>query len=447
MGNQISRNVISIVYFLFYVGSAPNLLARNTIVLLFFFFYGLVIAMKSNKKFDAVILIPLLLFAVINFLSILKWGGFSMEFLSNYVGYNLRYLTAYFFLKYVITNFFSFYDRLIYTLALISIPFWLVQLFDVSFFHDYLGFMNLDGDGDQRNRWHFLLYTAYPSWVNDGALRNSGFTSEPSFFGFLLLLWICLRLMRNRIKMDREIWIVMSVGLTTLSTTYFISLVMVFMFIVLNNRKVIYKILSVLGGIVFLYSFYVLPFGMQKIDMIWNNAKEKELSDYDYLSKGENISRVPNMLIAKDNIVKWPLGHGLNENGLLKTRSGVTIKGSGSFTNNCIYWGVSFFIFFPIVIWRFWYTLKHDLSMASRMLLLVMTCAWLFSSIELKDPLFFMIICIGLMRYVPVSVPVCKNGRVGLAHLRYTDSILDRFRERQLLKSIANRKRIADETL
>lgn len=103
MGNQISRNVISIVYFLFYVGSAPNLLARNAIVLLFFFFYGLVIAMKSNKKFDAVILIPLLLFAVINFLSILKWGGFSMEFLSNYVGYNLRYLTAYFFLKYVIT--------------------------------------------------------------------------------------------------------------------------------------------------------------------------------------------------------------------------------------------------------------------------------------------------------------------------------------------------------
>ena len=173
MGNQISRNVISIVYFLFYVGSAPNLLARNAIVLLFFFFYGLVIAMKSNKKFDAVILIPLLLFAVINFLSILKWGGFSMEFLSNYVGYNLRYLTAYFFLKYVITNFFSFYDRLIYTLALISIPFWLVQLFDVSFFHDYLGFMNLDGDGDQRNRWHFLLYTAYPSWVTESEYRHS----------------------------------------------------------------------------------------------------------------------------------------------------------------------------------------------------------------------------------------------------------------------------------
>lgn len=79
MGNQISRNVISIVYFLFYVGSAPNLLAKIRLYYCFFF-YGLVIAMKSNKKFDAVILIPLLLFAVINFLSILKWGGFSMEF-------------------------------------------------------------------------------------------------------------------------------------------------------------------------------------------------------------------------------------------------------------------------------------------------------------------------------------------------------------------------------
>lgn len=52
-----------------------------------------------------------------------------------------------------------------------------------------------------------------------------------------------------------------------------------------------------------------------------------------------------------------------------------------------------------------------------------------------------MIICIGLMQYVPVSVPVCKNGRVGLVHLRYTDSILNRFREKQLLKSISNRKR------
>lgn len=438
MGNQISRNLISIVYFLFYVGSAPNLLARNTIVLLFFFFYGFIIAAKSDKKFDSIVLIPLLLFAVINFFSILRWGGLSIEFLSNYVGYNLRYLTAYFFLKYVIANFFSFYDKFIYTLALISIPFWIIQLFDVSFFHDYLGFMNLDGDGDQRNRWHFLLYTAYPSWVNDGALRNSGFTSEPSFFGFLLLFWICLRLMRNQIKMDRKIWIVMTVGLTTLSTTYFISLVMIFMFIVLNNRKVIYKVLSVLGGIVFLYFFYVLPFGMQKVDMIWDNAKEKELSDYDYLSKGENISRVPNMLIAKNNIVKWPLGHGVNENGLLKTRNGVTIKGSGSFTNNCIHWGIFFLIFFPIVVWRFWQTLKHDLSMVSRVLLLIMTCAWFFSSIELKDPLFFMIICIGLMQYVPVSVPISENGKIRLLHLRYKSSLWSRFREKKLLKSISN---------
>ena len=42
--------------------------------------------------------------------------------------------------------------------------------------------------------------------------------------------------------------------------------------------------------------------------------------------------------------------------------------------------------------------------MASRMLLLVMTCAWIFSSIELKDPLFFMIICIGPVSYTHLDV-------------------------------------------
>ena len=104
----------------------------------FSFFMGL-------QRFDAIILIPILVFALINFISVLKWGGLSVEFLSNYVGYNIRFLTAYFFLKYVIANFFSFYDKTVYILALISVPFWLVQLFDFSFFHDYLNFINLRG--------------------------------------------------------------------------------------------------------------------------------------------------------------------------------------------------------------------------------------------------------------------------------------------------------------
>ena len=414
MNNTVLKNVINIAYVLIYIGANPNIFAGNAIVLLFFFFYGLTIAIESKQRFDAIILIPILVFALINFISVLKWGGLSTEFLSNYVGYNIRFLTAYFFLKYVIANFFSFYDKTVYILALISVPFWLVQLFDFSFFHDYLDFINLTVDDDSRERWSFLIYTAYPSWVTDGLLRNSGFTSEPSFFGFIL----SLRLTRNNIKIDRKMWIVMIIGLSTLSTTYLISLIMIFAFVAFNQKKVSYKILSILGVGIFLFSFYASSFGMKKINLI-----------------------VDDFLVTKSNVYKWPWGYGLNDNGLLKTSSGVVIKGSGSLLNNCIHWGVSFLIFFPILIGRFWRTLKYDLSLFSRMLLLMMTCAWSFSSIEFKDPLFFVIICIGLMQYVPVSVPVCKNGRVGLVHLRYTDSILNRFREKQLLKSISNRKR------
>ena len=441
MNNTVLKNVINIAYVLIYIGANPNIFAGNAIVLLFFFFYGLTIAIESKQRFDAIILIPILVFALINFISVLKWGGLSTEFLSNYVGYNIRFLTAYFFLKYVIANFFSFYDKTVYILALISVPFWLVQLFDFSFIHDYLDFINLTVDDDSRERWSFLIYTAYPSWVTDGLLRNSGFTSEPSFFGFILSFWICLRLTRNNIKIDRKMWIVMIIGLSTLSTTYLISLIMIFAFVAFNQKKVSYKILSILGVGIFLFSFYASSFGMKKINLIVDDVKTKEISDYDFLVEGQNVSRIPNFLVTKSNVYKWPWGYGLNDNGLLKTSSGVVIKGSGSLLNNCIHWGVSFLIFFPILIGRFWRTLKYDLSLFSRMLLLMMTCAWSFSSIEFKDPLFFVIICIGLMQYVPVSVPVCKNGRVGLVHLRYTDSILNRFREKQLLKSISNRKR------
>lgn len=150
-----------------------------------------------------------------------------------------------------------------------------------------------------------------------------------------------------------------------------------------------------------------------------DDVKTKEISDYDFLVEGQNVSRIPNFLVTKSNVYKWPWGYGLNDNGLLKTSSGVVIKGSGSLLNNCIHWGVSFLIFFPILIWRFWRTLKHDLSLFSRILLLMMTCAWSFSSIEFKDPLFFVIICIGLMQYVPVSIPIIISEKIGTIHLRY----------------------------
>lgn len=413
------RDVTSVAYLLVYIGASPNIFAGNTIVLLFFFLYGITIAIESRQKFDAVILVPILLFAAINFLSILKWGGFSIEFISNYVGYNIRFLTAYFFLKYVIANFFSFYDKTMYVLALISVPFWLIQLFDFSFFHDYLDFINLTVDGDPRERWSFLIYTAYPSWVTEGILRNSGFTSEPSYFGFMLSFWICLRLMRNNIKIDRKMWIMIIIGLSTLSTTYLISLIIIFTFVVFNQQKLTYKILNILGVIVFLFSFHTSSFGIKKISMIIDDVKTKELADYDFLIEGQNVSRIPNFIVAKNNFLRWPFGYGLNDNGLLKTKNGVIIKGSGALLNNCIYWGIFFLIFFPLLILRFWKALKHNLSMMSKFLLFILTCAWLFSSIELKDPLFFMIICIGLIQYVPISIPIFIGKRIKTIQLRY----------------------------
>lgn len=83
MNNTVLKNVINIAYVLIYIGANPNIFAGNAIVLLFFFFYGLTIAIESKQRFDAIILIPILVFALINFISVLKWGGLSTEFLYN----------------------------------------------------------------------------------------------------------------------------------------------------------------------------------------------------------------------------------------------------------------------------------------------------------------------------------------------------------------------------
>ena len=67
MNNTVLKHVISIAYVLIYIGANPNIFAGNAIVLLFFFFYGLTVAIESKQRFDAIILIPILVFSLIFF--------------------------------------------------------------------------------------------------------------------------------------------------------------------------------------------------------------------------------------------------------------------------------------------------------------------------------------------------------------------------------------------
>ena len=128
---QVRKLFLYFVFFVFF-GGAPSVLAASNILLLVCCLYALGCALIDRRKFDKEALYPIILFAVINCTSVIYWGS-QLE-LQAYIGYNLRLLLAYFLLKFVCGNFIIFYQKAIYLAAVISIPFYLIQLIDVDFF-------------------------------------------------------------------------------------------------------------------------------------------------------------------------------------------------------------------------------------------------------------------------------------------------------------------------
>lgn len=390
------------LYFAFFVyfAGAPSVLASSNILLFLCVLYSGLCAYTDRRKFDKIVLLPLGLFALINILSVLRFGnGVDIQ---AYVGFNLRYLFAYFILKFVSKNFIEFYTRVIYLAALISIPFYLIQCVDIDFFFSDFSFLNMAQPENiiSRHNWNCLVYTSFP--LLDGFVRNSGFTSEPSFFGFYLALGIIIELIRGNYKFNKKAYVLFIVGLTTFSTTFYAVIILIGIWLAIKaslKYKILIVCVTTIGIIVFLSS----PFGVSKIIDIIEMTSERTDSGYDVYTEQISLSRMDNIAISYINFQRSPLGCGMNENALFTNLYGITMTASGGLFNYITQWGVFFILFFPWVIWRFWKVLQPNTDKFSLVVLTIIFTMWMFSSIDTKDPLFFIAVIIGLLGYIPLK--------------------------------------------
>ena len=407
---QEDFSFINILVFLVYAASSPNILGSSDIFLLLVFVYCFYKAVCSKKKIDKIILLPLFVFAIINILSVLKWGGMSVELLSAFIGYNLRFLISYFFLKYLTFNFFDFYHKTIFVLTIISLFCWLIQVFDIDFFHEYLDIFNMVPLTDERNRWNCLVYTAFLDKAN-GLARNSGFASEPAFFSFYLGFWLIIDLFKNRMNISFKFVIIAVIGLTTFSTTYCTALLLIIVLAFLSKKNARLRGILLLSTVLLAFVFTSSSFGYKKMSDAMSAAKNENIDGYNNAREDYGVSRSEYVLFSKINFQKDPIGHGLNVNGLFKTSQGALVTAGCSLLNYIVQWGVIFIIFIPILLFRFWRTLNANLSWSSYIILIIISFVWFYSGFGLKDPLYFTIISIGLLQYVPISIPITKINR------------------------------------
>ncbi|MEG1555150.1 MAG: hypothetical protein RR356_00280 [Bacteroidales bacterium] len=246
-----------------------------------------------------------------------------------------------------------------------------------------------------------MVYTSFP--LLDGLVRNSGFAAEPSYFGFYLALGIIIELIRNKYRFNKRASIELVVGLTTFSTTFYMVLILIGLWLAMKvsfKNKIGFAFATTVCIVVFLIS----SFGMTKIQGIVEIVSERSELGYDIYKDQINLSRMDNIAITATNLMRFPLGHGMNHAGLFKNSHNVTMSASSALFNYITQWGVAFLFLFPWIIGRFWKVLQPNTNILNLIILTVIFMMWMFSSIDFKDPLFFIVVIIGLLRYVPLKI-------------------------------------------
>lgn len=403
---------LKLVYFIYlfivFIGGA-TFLTESDILIAATFCFSLFLFVKDKCRFNPQIVIILLVFALINLFSLVVQGN-EISLLT-YVGYNLRILTAYFSIKYFGWDFFRYYLKAIYMIAWISIPFYLIQLLDLNFFIKYFSFLNMSGElRSSVNYWNGLIYTAHQGTYL-GIPRNPGFTIEPGVFGYLLGFAIILELIQNDFRLNKHIKLEVCVGLTTFSTTFYIVLGLLF-FLVCFNKKRYYEILLLFPFVVAMgYMLAQSEIVAGKVEKTISATEVQENVGFDNFDEGAILNRYGMLKVGVENIARFPLGHGLNTAGLMKTLSGYVLAGPNTLMWMLIQWGIIFIFFMSWALNRFFKLISPRLNLISRLLLIAIFAIWLFScSIQTRDFLFFTILIFAVIPYRSLKGKVVKRN-------------------------------------
>lgn len=408
---NVNKESIKKKYFLFiffiWIGGA-TIFTESDVLLAFTALLSFILFSLSGKKVKGSVIRLFLVFLFINVLSVL-FNGNELS-LSAYIGYNLRILIAYFTIAYLGWDFFDYYRKAIYIIALISIPFWIIQLIDTNFFVRYFSLINMSGElRASVDYWNFFVYTAHQGDFQ-GIIRNSGFGIEPGHFGFLLGFGMLLELIHNNFQFNKAIFRQMLIGVTTFSTTYFIFIILFLgVHLIQNKKRVKFKLIGIPFYIIIILAVVRIGIINDKIEKTSQSYEVQAQYGLEEYESGAILNRFGMFEVGLENFVRNPLGHGLNTANLKKTNTGEVLAGPNSLAWMVITWGVFFIFYFPWAMFKFLSNFRGLITSSKHVIFLIFS-AWLFStSIQGRDFLFFMIMLIPLIKLQNSSVSSIKR--------------------------------------
>ena len=190
-------------------------------------------------------------------LSMTFWVS-DMEFLMKFL------LTSFLYCAVLKDKALYYLSRAIVQLAIISIPFYFLQLISGDLFMAIGKIVGLSPIYHTVKYVNFFVFT----YVDEHAIRNSGFSWEPGAFGFFLNMGLLLHLLNNNFVFDKRAkWLAFAI-ITTLSTTSYLALAVI-VFFYFRTKGVKFAKLAILLIPIMCVLAVQLPFFFQKVSRIY----------------------------------------------------------------------------------------------------------------------------------------------------------------------------------
>ncbi|MES2375624.1 MAG: hypothetical protein V4553_03550 [Bacteroidota bacterium] len=170
-------------------------------------------------------------------------------------------------------------SKVIIDLAIISIPFFLIQVVAGDALFNIGSALNIPPHVVGYEYTNFIVFV----YIKLHAFQNAGFAWEPGGYGYFLNLGLVLHFMANGFSFDKRAWWLVIAIVTTLSTTAFIALMLVCLLFFRARGLKMSMLLTVAVPVIFVAVFQ-LPFLADKIIETYKYDLHS-MENIDFLSK------------------------------------------------------------------------------------------------------------------------------------------------------------------
>lgn len=304
------------------------------------------IIIYRKQKLDSIIFYVLLYWAMVNVLSymVLDGGRHAEEFqLASFIGSCLKIYIGYSLIKITGARIISWFEKTVVILAIISVPFFILQLVNPSVFYN-IPFNLAESYRITMGHWNGLIFNYSTYHVT----QNSGFAGEPGTFGYYLGMAMIFNLILHEGKFNRNFLILMLVGLTTMSTNYYATLLLFGLYF-MNNSPVVVKIIYGVLSLFVMYFVYQLPFVGNKIEMYIEDTESFASSN---LVRTQRINRLATLVNNLTDVMHYPFGYGLNDAERTTNIFGYVIDGTNGISRIAVRFGLFGMVYFLTIYYR-----------------------------------------------------------------------------------------------